>query len=439
MAAKRIQLTRFELDVTSEEHKNRFHELAYLNMQYKNRLISELLFRVRQSHVTGEKADLRVLESEFAPDILLPANIKTCAHQNTKNMFFNKMKDILSGREALPSFRKGSIAVHGKSVKIIKTDDEFYLQLPFYRLSEVKGTDQKTFVVLKIKGKKLDNGRQSLLERTANGDVKISESEIIYKPLKRKYMLHLAYEVPEPQIKAGNGIMGIDMGLNNIFYAAILDTPKRRSDYQSSQYLIQRYKNHLELKKRYGWQLRKEVTTGSGHGKARRLRKIAATKGKFANYRDTYNHQSSAMLVKFAAENGVGTIVMENLGGIRDKLNYRETEKQDSIKKALLNNWAFFDLQQKITYKAKQLNIQVVKIDPQFTSIQCSNCGNGAYGNRFLDKFECRHCGHTAHADYNAALNIAKRFADKTWITNIAHLQRTHTGDSTPEGEKCTA
>lgn len=83
MAAKRIQITRFELDVTRPEHVERFHELAYLNMQYKNRLISELLYRVRQSHLTGEKADLRVLESEFAPDILLPARIKRDGKTNT--------------------------------------------------------------------------------------------------------------------------------------------------------------------------------------------------------------------------------------------------------------------------------------------------------------------------------------------------------------------
>ena len=46
-------------------------------------------------------------------------------------------------------------------------------------------------------------------------------------------------------------------------------------------------------------------------------------------------------------------------------------------------------------------------MDPRHTSQRCLLCGHGERANRpaQLD-FECRNCGHTAHADVNAAQNV---------------------------------
>jgi putative transposase len=50
---------------------------------------------------------------------------------------------------------------------------------------------------------------------------------------------------------------------------------------------------------------------------------------------------------------------------------------------------------------------RVERIYPAYTSQRCSACGHVAPGNRESQAFRCVACGHQAHADVNAALNIA--------------------------------
>jgi transposase len=58
---------------------------------------------------------------------------------------------------------------------------------------------------------------------------------------------------------------------------------------------------------------------------------------------------------------------------------------------------------------------RVEKIYPAYTSQRCSACGHVAPGNRESQAFRCVACGHQAHADVNAALNIAAGHAVTAW------------------------
>lgn len=54
----------------------------------------------------------------------------------------------------------------------------------------------------------------------------------------------------------------------------------------------------------------------------------------------------------------------------------------------------------------------VVFVDPRNTSRTCHECGHTDTGNRESQAvFQCQRCGHTAHADINAARNILERAA----------------------------
>ena len=61
-------------------------------------------------------------------------------------------------------------------------------------------------------------------------------------------------------------------------------------------------------------------------------------------------------------------------------------------------------------YKAKWRGNDIVKIDPAYTSQQCSCCGYVDRSNRKSQaNFECKKCNHTENADVNAARNILQK------------------------------
>ena len=112
------------------------------------------------------------------------------------------------------------------------------------------------------------------------------------------------------------------------------------------------------------------------------------------------NHKISRKVVDYALKNKAG-IVLEDLTGIR------KTKKQAKSFKYALHSWSFFQLQSFLEYKAKLLGVPVVKIDPAYTSQQCSRCG--LLGNRSKKQFKCPACGHVENADCNASFTIALR------------------------------
>ena len=107
------------------------------------------------------------------------------------------------------------------------------------------------------------------------------------------------------------------------------------------------------------------------------------------------NHRYSKYVVDIALKHNCGLIQMEDLTGI-------------SKDNTFLKNWSYYDLQQKIKYKAEEHNIEVRFINPKYTSQRCNKCGYIHKDNRpDQETFECVNCGHKSLADFNASRNIA--------------------------------
>lgn len=132
-------------------------------------------------------------------------------------------------------------------------------------------------------------------------------------------------------------------------------------------------------------------------GKFRELKRVKDRESRIVK---DLNHKISRKIVDMAKVQHAA-LVFEDLGGIR------KTRKQNRSFKYALHSWSFYQLQQFVEYKAKLQGVQVIYVDPSYTSQDCSRCG--VRGQRNGKAFKCPTCGHVDHADVNAAFNIALR------------------------------
>ena len=146
---------------------------------------------------------------------------------------------------------------------------------------------------------------------------------------------------------------------------------------------------------------------------ARRL--LARRKKKEARHAANVNHRISKTIVTEAARTGRG-IAVEELTGIRERVRLRKPQR------VTLSSWSFRQLGQFFTYKARRAGVPLVEVDPRYTSQTCNGCGYRDKRNRpTQETFTCRSCGVVAHADHNAALNIAQRGTQDWGAVNRPH------------------
>jgi IS605 OrfB family transposase len=153
-------------------------------------------------------------------------------------------------------------------------------------------------------------------------------------------------------------------------------------------------------------------------------RMIKHLAGKEKRLMKDVNHYVSKAIIRFAVENGVSVIGLEDLTGIRDRTNNNLRKKQ----KYLHNNWAFYQLQQFIEYKAKSSGIITEYVNPEYTSKACCRCNHISKNSRDGLKFLCDTCGFELNADLNGARNIEHRTRDCRYILESQGcLSTTHT------------
>lgn len=114
-------------------------------------------------------------------------------------------------------------------------------------------------------------------------------------------------------------------------------------------------------------------------------------------------HEAANSIVEEAVKHGCTHIVFEDLTGIRERLPATTWQ----------HRWAFHRLFEFVSYKAVEEGIRVRQVNPRYTSQQCSysDCGFTNESNREGRDFCCLKCGYELHADYNAAKNIAVKYA----------------------------
>ena len=113
------------------------------------------------------------------------------------------------------------------------------------------------------------------------------------------------------------------------------------------------------------------------------------------------NHRVSKALV---GSNPQGTLfVLEDLTGIRGA-----TERVRTKDRYVTVSWSYYDLEQKLVYKASLAGQKVVRVSPEYTSQRCPVCG--AIDKHSRDKsnhvYKCSHCGYQSDDDRIGAMNL---------------------------------
>lgn len=204
-----------------------------------------------------------------------------------------------------------------------------------------------------------------------------------------KYFLHIpvTYEVEESNLEDICHVVGIDRGIN--FVVATYDS-KRRSEFVSGKQIKQKRAQYSKTRKQL-----QQVKTPSSR---RRLKAIGSRENRWMQ---DVNHQVSKALVENNPKHTL--FVLEDLSGVRNA-----TEKVSLKNRYVSVSWSFFDLEQKLIYKAKNNQSSVIKVNPAYTSQTCPICGHTERANRNKKKhlFCCKNCDYQSNDDRIGAMNL---------------------------------
>lgn len=234
--------------------------------------------------------------------------------------------------------------------------------------------------------------------RAVNGRVK---TITVKREACRWYVVLSCDDVPVEPLEPTGAVVGIDMGI-----ASFLTTSDGR--YVPAPRLLAATAERLAAAQR--------LLACKMRGSSRRdsaVRRVAALRAKVRRSRLDHAHKTALALVR-----DHDLIVHEDLKVVN--MTRRPTPRpandgtfrpNGARAKGGLNRsiydagWGIF--LRVLAAKAESAGRTTIAVDPRWTSQQCAKCGHVAEGNRTSQAvFRCLACGHEAHADVNAAINI---------------------------------
>ncbi len=209
---------------------------------------------------------------------------------------------------------------------------------------------------------------------------------------RKKYFLHIPVtrDVSECKLPQVINVVGIDRGIN--FIAATFDS-RHKSGFISGKAVKQKRAKYK--------QLRTDLQRRQTPSARRRLKAIGQRENRWM--RDV-NHCVSKALVETNPKHSL--FVLEDLTDIRN-----ETERVRRKDRYMSVSWSFYDLEQKLKYKAALNESIVINVDPKYSSQTCPVCGHTEKGNRNkrLHLFECNKCGYRSNDDRIGAMNLYQK------------------------------
>ena len=219
--------------------------------------------------------------------------------------------------------------------------------------------------------------------------LKYGTAKLVYKH--GKFFLHVpvTFEVPDVGESDISHVVGIDRGIN---YTAVSYDSDGRSVFYSGKEIKQKRAHYKEL--------RRELQMKRTPSSRRRLKAIGQRENRWMQ---DVNHRVSKALVESNPKHTL--FVLEDLSNIRCATEcVRKKDRYVSV------SWSFYNLEQKLKYKAAMNECLVIDVDPRYTSQACPCCGHTDKNNRIkkIHTFVCRQCGYTSNDDRIGAMNLCR-------------------------------
>ena len=203
------------------------------------------------------------------------------------------------------------------------------------------------------------------------------------------FYLIVVVDAPDKSEYDPIGVLGIDLGIENI----AVDSDRQIFESKKVENTRQRYSR-----------LRSTLQHVATKSAKRKLKKLS---GKERRFKKDINHVISKAIIS-KAKGTARAIGIENLKHIRSRVTVRRSQRDRHSK------WAFGELRNFVTYKAKREGVPLKVVNSKNTSRECPECQYIDKRNRKTqNQFECLQCGYKEMADYVAAVNIAARAAVK--------------------------
>lgn len=368
---------------------------------------------------TNKKGSAYTYDIVFAKGLGTPSMIKRKISED----FGNAMKKgLMHGRISLPTYRLDNpILINPDLVRLrsLSTIDDGIYHKYDSPMDLINGLEKDTNpeiyikfangITFKIVFGNPHKGREQrkVFENIFSETYKVCGSSMEIDK-NRKIILNLCLEVPKQEHKLDkNVIVGVDLGQAIPAMCGLNNNYQIREKIGDKESLLH-VRNQMRAK-RERLQENLKFSKG-GHGRKEKLKALDRLKDRERHFVQTYNHKVSKRVVEFALRHNASQINIEDLSGFGKDKNGNVEE----LKKKILSEWSYYELQNYITYKAQLHGIVVKKVNPAYTSQTCSCCGQR--GIRLSQsEFMCQNpdckChtlyGKYINADFNAARNIA--------------------------------
>ncbi|MDJ0576082.1 MAG: transposase [Xenococcaceae cyanobacterium MO_234.B1] len=208
------------------------------------------------------------------------------------------------------------------------------------------------------------------------------------------WYVHIQLKSEAPKVQKTSNVIGVDFGRRDI---AVTSTGQSWSGKE--------IKETRDKFSRVRASLQKKASQGTRSTRRRARQILKRLSGRERRYQAWLNHNISKAIIAEAKDTN-SFVSIEDLTGIRERTNQKPRNKTERRRS---NSWAFYQLRTFLEYKGIKEGVEVIAINPAYTSQTCHCCLH--MGLRSNKSFKCSNtvkCGWIGDADDNGSKMIAK-------------------------------